>query len=255
MDSVKRHYLKTVTSPESQMIELELRELSGSEVLHAYPKGAADRPLPCVVFYHGFTSSKVVYSYFAVALAGAGFRVIMPDARDHGARFSGDAEQRMQQFWPILVNNFYEFPALRQAIIDQDWLLDGRLGVGGASMGGMTALGLMARHPEIKSVACLMGSGYLSTLSQTLFPSPQMPGELGEWDVGHQLAALANRPLMLWHGDEDDVVPAVESFRLRQALAEQGLDGQLTWRLQSGIKHRITVEAVDETVAFFRQHL
>lgn len=38
-------------------------------------------------FYHGFTSSSLVYSYFAVALAQAGLRVIMPDAPDHGSRF------------------------------------------------------------------------------------------------------------------------------------------------------------------------
>ncbi|AIQ99669.1 esterase [Pluralibacter gergoviae] len=237
------------------MIELACRELNGSEALIAWPRGAAARPLPCVVFYHGFTSSKVVYSYFAVALAGAGFRVIMPDAPDHGSRFSGDAQQRMQRFWPILVNSLHEFPALRRAIIDEGWLLDERLGVGGASMGAMTALGLMTRHAEIKCVASLMGSGYLSTLSQTLFPSPQMPGDLGEWDVGHQLAALANRKLLLWHGEEDDVVPAAESLRLQQALAELGWDANLTSRWQAGVRHRITPEALDETVRFFRQHL
>lgn len=237
------------------MIELALRELNGREVLIAWPRGEDARALPCVVFYHGFTSSKLVYSYFAVALAGAGFRVIMPDALDHGARFSGDDAGRMQRFWPILVNNFHEFPALRRAIIDEGWLLDDRLGVGGASMGGMTALGLMARHPEIKSVASLMGSGYLSTLSQTLFPSPHVPEELGEWDVGHQLTALATRPLLLWHGTEDDVVPAAESFRLQQALSEKGLDTQLTCRWQNGVRHRITPEAVEEAVSFFRQYL
>lgn len=46
------------------MIALEMRNLAGGEVLHAYPQGAADTALPCIVFYHGFTSSKLVYSYF-----------------------------------------------------------------------------------------------------------------------------------------------------------------------------------------------
>ncbi len=34
----------------------------------------------------------------------------------------------------------------------------------------MTALGIMTHHPELNSVACLMGSGYFRSLSQTLFP-------------------------------------------------------------------------------------
>ena len=57
------------------MIEIEIRRLGDHEILHAMPTGKRDKPLPVVVFYHGFTSSKLVYSYFAVALAQAGFRV------------------------------------------------------------------------------------------------------------------------------------------------------------------------------------
>lgn len=49
------------------MIEIESRELADIPVLHAYPVGQKDTPLPCVIFYHGFTSSSLVYSYFAVA--------------------------------------------------------------------------------------------------------------------------------------------------------------------------------------------
>ncbi len=104
------------------MIALEMRNLGGGEILHACPQESLDKPLPCIVFYHGFTSSKLVYSYFAVALAEAGFRVIMPDAPEHGARYQGDEAGRMQRFWPILQQNFREFPALREAIIAEGWL-------------------------------------------------------------------------------------------------------------------------------------
>lgn len=62
------------------MIELQSQTLAGLPVLHACPAGQAEAPLPCVVFYYGFSSSSLVYSYFAVALAQTGFRVVMPDA-------------------------------------------------------------------------------------------------------------------------------------------------------------------------------
>ncbi|ALR75139.1 esterase [[Enterobacter] lignolyticus] len=238
------------------MIELEVRNLAGGEILHACPRGAAAAPLPCVVFYHGFTSSKWVYSYFAVALADAGFRVIMPDADSHGARYDGDEKRRLQRFWPILLNSFAEFPALREAIARQGWLAEGRLAVAGASMGGMTALGIAARHPEVVCAASLMGSGYFTTLSQTLFPSPEVPtARLAEWDVAPRLSDLARRPLMLWHGEDDDIVPAGETRRLQQALQQAGLDNNLTCRWQAGVRHRITPEALDSTVAFFNAHL
>ena len=243
------------------MIELEIRHFGDHESVHAVPAGKRSQPLPVIIFYHGFTSSKLVYSYFAVALAQAGFRVVMPDAPDHGARFTGDEQARLGQFWPILYGSLTEFAGLRDALYQAGLVADDRLAVAGASMGGMTALGIMTHHPEVKSVACLMGSGYFTSLSQTLFPPPVQDGteallaSLAEWDVTRALPRLAERPLLLWHGGADDVVPAVETFRLQQALQREGLDGNLTCLWETGVRHRITPTALDATVDFFRQHL
>ena len=85
-------------------------------------------------FYHGFTSSKLVYSYFAVALAQAGFRVVMPDAPDHGARFTGDEQVRLGQFWQILHGSLTEFAGLRDALY-RGAGGESTAGGGGASMG------------------------------------------------------------------------------------------------------------------------
>ncbi|NIY47588.1 esterase [Cedecea colo] len=242
------------------MIEIYTEQLAGIEVLHAAPTGQKQNVLPTVLFYHGFTSSKLVYSYFAVALAQAGMRVVMPDAQGHGARFNGDDESRLRQFWPILKSNIDEFSQLRQALADRNLIEEGRLAVGGASMGGMTALGIMARHPEVSCVACLMGSGYFATLARTLFPPQEQQlnetlAMLAEYDVSKRLTRLADRPLLLWHGEEDDVVPAMETWRLQQALMQQGLDKHLTCLWEAGVKHRITPGALDATARFFTQHL
>lgn len=248
------------------MVEIYTERLAGIEVLHAVPAGKKDKALPTVVFYHGFTSSKLVYSYFAVALAQAGMRAIMPDAPRHGARYDGDAQTRLHQFWPILKSNIDEFLPIQQALAEQNLIAQGRLAVGGASMGGMTALGIMARHPELRCVACLMGSGYFMQLAKTLFPPlvVNSPDEqrrfdneiapLQDYDISNKLELIGNRPLLLWHGEDDDVVPAAETFRLQQALAQQGLDKHLTCLWAAGVKHRITPEALDATAQFFAGH-
>ena len=178
------------------MIEIEIRRLGDHEILHATPTGKRDKPLPVVVFYHGFTSSKLVYSYFAVALAQAGFRVVMPDAPDHGVRFTGDEQARLGQFWPILHGSLTEFSGLRDALYDAGLVADNRLAVAGASMGGMTALGIMTHHPEVRSVACLMGSGYFTSLAKTLFPPQdltEMTARLADWEVTRALPRVADR--------------------------------------------------------------
>lgn len=249
------------------MIEIQTDHFASNEVLHAFPAGKRQQPLPCVVFYHGFTSSKLVYSYFAVALAQAGFRVIMPDAPDHGARFSGNGERRLRQFWPILQGNLEEFAALRDALRQRNIIDGNRLAVGGASMGGMTALGIMSGHPEVRCVASLMGSGYFTSLARTLFPPLEVTNAaqqetfdailapLAKWEVTDQLERVADRPLLLWHGEADDVVPAAESFRLQQALTDTQRDANLTFLWEAGVAHRITPQALEATVSFFSRHL
>jgi len=241
------------------MIEINLDKLDGREFLHATPSGLRDTPLPTLFFYHGFLSSKLVYSYFAVALAQAGFRVIMPDADQHGARFNGDESQRLGQFWEILKTNIDEFSLLHQLATEKAWIADDNVAVAGASMGGMTALGIMAQHPEVRAVACLMGSGYFTSLADTLFPptaehKQQVIAGLASYDVEHQLARLGDRPLLLWHGEEDDVVPVTETQRLQTALVTSQLDKQLTYLLEPGVKHRITPLALSATTAFFEKH-
>lgn len=249
------------------MIELTTEALAGIECIHAAPSGCRHTPLPTVIFYHGFLSSKEVYAYFAVALAQAGFRAVLPDADMHGARDKGDADRRMTHFWEILRRNIDEMPVIEAALRAKHLIEEDRLALAGASMGGMSVLGAMARYPHIRSVACMMGSGYFMQLSQTLFPPlvVQTPGQqqafaqrmarLAEYDPCEQLSALANRPLLLWHGEADEVVPFAETQRLVTALREKGLDSQLRFLSEKGIGHKITPTALSALVSFFDRHL
>ncbi|KHN53688.1 esterase [Pectobacterium fontis] len=250
------------------MVEMSLDKLgSGIEAIHAVPVGRREQPLPTIFFFHGYTSSKEVYSYFGYALAQAGFRVILPDAAMHGARYSGDDAQRLRHFWDILQSNIEELPDY-VAEYRQRGLIEGeRIGVCGASLGGMSALGCMARYPWITAVAAFMGSGYFSTLSSTLFPPvpadcaenqpilQALAAKLADYDVSTRLDALSDRPLLVWHGDADDVVPAAESARLHQALQACDKLTNLTYLTEPGVTHRITPTALQAGADFFRRAL
>ncbi|MCB5301880.1 esterase [Yersinia bercovieri] len=249
------------------MIEMSLENINGIEVIHSAPAGQRQQPLPTIFFYHGYTSSKEVYSYFAYAFAQAGFRTIAPDADMHGARFNGNETQRLSHFWEILKSNIDELPALKQHY-QQAGLIDGdRIGVAGASMGGMTTLGAFARYPWVSVAADFMGSGYFNSLAHSLFP-PLEAGQgvspavferrlapLADYDLTHQLDVIAGRPLLVWHGEADDVVPAEESERLVQALRASGGDQHLTYLTEAGIGHKITPTALTAGVKFFVKNL
>jgi fermentation-respiration switch protein FrsA (DUF1100 family) len=250
------------------MIEIYDEWVGDIAVIHAVPAGQHDKPLPTVFFYHGYTSSKEVYSYFAYALAKAGFRVVLPDAPMHGERFDGNEQKRLAQFWEILQRNIDELPAIKERFQQRGLIAGDRIGVAGASMGGMTTLGAMTRYPWIKAAASLMGAGYFSSLAQTLFPPLDEQGNslnaasfaariapLADYSVDHRLESFAKRPLLLWHGDADDVVPATESLHLANELRQRGWDKQLTFLTEPGVKHRITPAALSATAAFFQRSL
>ncbi|KHT05207.1 esterase [Pectobacterium brasiliense] len=250
------------------MVEMSLDKLgSGIETIHAAPAGRREQPLPTIFFFHGYTSSKEVYSYFGYTLAQAGFRVILADAAMHGARYDGNDARRLRHFWDILQSNIEELPGY-VAEYRQRGLIDGeRIGVCGASLGGMSALGCMARYPWISAVAAFMGSGYFSTLSSALFPPVPADSEenqavlqtlaskLADYDVTTRLDALSDRPLLVWHGEADDVVPAAESARLYQALQARNKLANLTYLTEPGVGHRITPTALQAGADFFRRTL
>jgi len=74
-------------------------DIDGIAAIHAAPADRADEPLPTIFFFHGFnTSSKEITSYFGYMLALAGFRVVLPEADMHGARFDGDTTGRLRCF-------------------------------------------------------------------------------------------------------------------------------------------------------------
>lgn len=249
------------------MVEMHQESVGGIDVIHAVPAGQYHQPLPTIFFYHGFTSSKDVYSYFGYALAKAGFRAILPDADLHGARFDGDDYRRLGHFWDILRANIDELPALKNFFADQGLIAGDRIGVCGASLGGMTALGALARYPWLRVAAEFMGSGDYMRLSHTLFPPVPLTSSarqkeferrmapLAEYEVFHQLDKLGDRPLLLWHGEADPLVPAAESRRLYEALTARDLAGQVTYLTEPGIGHKITVSALAAAAAFFKRHL
>lgn len=249
------------------MVELFEEEVEGIQIIHAVPAGKYHELLPTVFFYHGFTSSKEIYSYFGYTLAKAGFRVILPDALMHGARAEPDQGVLLKNFWRILQNNVTELALLKETFVARGLADEKRLGVGGVSMGGMTTMAALVHYPWVKAAANLMGSGYFSSLSDTLFPSYGADTELSREDFERQTALLlsldisnktsliAKKPLFVWHGEKDDLVPYIESLKLKQALESFNQAANLTFISEPQAGHKVSVNGSIHATDFFATHL
>lgn len=246
------------------MIEERVGEVP---VIHAAPQDRLHQPLPTVVLFHGYTSSKELNTFLAYMLARRGCRVVLPEADLHGERYDGDEDRRLRRFWDILGTSIDELPACCEHYRSRGLVDGGRIGVAGTSMGGFAALGCMVRYPWIRATAAYMASGYFLELSRTLYPplgsyGPANAAEharrmrrLAGDEVAGRLERIADRPLLLWHGQRDDIVPYGESERLREELAERGLDKRLEFIGDPRGVHKLSMAASVAGVEFFARHL
>ena len=109
-------------------------------------------PLPLIIYYHGWQTAKELVLTQGRKLAAKNFRVLLPDAANHGERKTKTSEIPSLTFWDSIQTNLYEFGFLVD-YFENLGLVMGKIGVG-----GITTCMLLTQHPEINVAACVMGS-------------------------------------------------------------------------------------------------
>jgi|SRR5690625_1187802 len=229
-----------------------------------------DEPLPTVVYFHGFTSAKEHNLPFAHLLAKENYRVILPDSQWHGERENNISETKKQlSFWEIVLENIQDAQTIKQYLDDQQLIDSDRFGVAGTSMGGVTTAALLTTYDWINVAAILMGSPKITAFAQWLleqFPDKsKLPDEnkiaklmetLAKYDLSSQLHTLKNRPLLLWHGDADRVVPFNHAAQFyEQAKQVYTNDQHLQFIQAPDQDHKVSRAAILKTVTWFKKYL
>lgn len=207
----------------------------GIPLLNAAPENRFEEALPTVVFFHGHMSAKEHNLHYAYQLVNKGMRVIMPDAHLHGDRDEGlDEIQMSLRFWEIVLTSIEELAAIH-TIIDEKKLAKGEIGIGGTSMGGITALGALTVYPWIKAASVMMGAANYVQLAKAQMAQFESKGfklpitdeerkkmldTLARFDGTKNRTAFKQRPLFFWHGEQDTTVPFDPTFNFYNALKE-----------------------------------
>lgn len=209
------------------MITTEKIDIEGIPSLKIEQHSQKDRPLPVVLFWHGWTSVKERNLYYAYLLAEEGFRVIMPEAMGHGERKEEIPEQeRHVAFFPIVIKSIDESAKIRTYCLEKGWVKEGHFSMAGTSMGAIITLGSLAVYDWVKAAVSLMGTPYLVGFAKGMIQAYQKAGltlpyseeelqkmmeGLEPFDLGKQPRKVKNRPLLFWHGKKDPLVPYVQS--------------------------------------------
>ena len=223
------------------------------------PKGGDGRPQPLVVMPHGGPEIRDHQGYdpWAQALAAQGWMVLQPNFRGSGGYGRAFAKAGWKH-WDDLMQADVEDSV--DLLIRQRRADPGRIAVLGASYGGYAALMGAVRRPGFyKAVVSVAGPSDLTEMMR--FQKRTARGDFTVYDFWSQRmgdpvadAALLQRaspvnhaaeiaaPVLLVHGDRDEIVPPAQSQLMAAALraADKSVQiheipgaGHTNWGLQA----------------------
>ncbi len=179
-----------------------------------------DGPLPTIVFYHGWSSTKENQRFRGFILSNLGCQVVIPDAIYHGERNPinyEDDNKAAKYFWRVILNNVEEFDILAEELINKYDSDPENMIVAGQSMGGFTSAGVFAHSKNVKTSVILNGSFnwkmsnqiFLKQLTSDTVEERDLIEKVELSDPMNNLHKLIDRPLLMLHGAEDDVVSKI----------------------------------------------
>lgn len=243
------------------------RTISKIPVLEVVNKDLRKKKIPIIILYHGWKSSKELILTQARKLADKNFRVIVPDAMNHGKRKQAISSIPSFTFFNSIQGNIAEFDTLINFYREIKLLDDDTIGVGGYSMGGMTTSALMTQHPEIKVGASIMGSPTPVLYSQRVqklvaaagysYPKdlPLMLSWLKNYDLSLQPEKLANRPFLMWHGTADKRIPFAEPRDFYAEIKDKDYAQNTKFWVGQDEGHLVTTELMSQIADFFEENL
>lgn len=225
-------------------------------------------PLPLIIYYHGWQSSKELVLTQARKLAEKGFRVVLPDAMNHGERKNGPISTVPSvTFWSSIQYNIVEFSQLVYHYQKNELIKDELIGVGGVSMGGMTTSCLLTQHAEIKVAACIMGTPaplkYFERIMArarkmgTFIPEdlPLLLVWIANYDLSVYPEKIANRPVLFWHGTEDQKIPYEDVDDFFTIIENESYSDHTEFLIGQGEGHLVKGATMDTVTEFFSKKL
>jgi uncharacterized protein len=266
--------LRCNTKGDTFMVIIENIHISNIPCLHVVKHSLKHEKSPIVIFIHGYTSAKEHNLHYAYILAEAGIRVVLPDTIYHGEREESISEMdKNMKFWEIVIHTIYEIAAIKDHFIHQELVDEGRIGLAGTSMGGIITLGALTQYNWIQAAVCLMGNPYYEKFAvmqvehfkKMGIQLPLSDDELKEniqslrpYDLSLAPEKTAGRPIMFWHGEKDEVVPFIHTYRFYENVLKplySNNEENLRFIRDPKAGHKVTREGLLATVDWFKKNL
>ena len=219
-----------------KLIEIEHQNWDGIPLLICTKKGQKESPLPTVTYLHCITGAKEDYLSIGYLLAEQGFRVILPDAHLHGERESEESNNLELHFFEIIEKSIADIALIYEKLNQDRLVKNGSFALAGTSLGGITTAVALTIYPWISHAGMMMGTALYHRFSSTVIKQAEEHGvelplskqeitdlltNLKRYDLSLNLDRLENRPLFIWHGEKDEIVPYQHAVDFYQQVKER----------------------------------
>lgn len=252
-------------------MNIQKRLIHDLSLLEVVKTDLNQKSLPTVFFYHGWEGYKERVLEEAYRLAEQDFRVILPDAYNHGERKKTPTHDPMS-FWEVVGETVKEFPKLVDVYVREGKTQADRVGVAGLSMGGIISSAILTQYDWVNSASILMGSPAPIQLTEWILANNAVESQLSEIVkdkefVQKKLAELApisldlhanrlaGRPLYIWHGSEDQVVPVEFTQKFVQDNQDKDYGANIQFEITEGVGHKVPGEIIQRMSVYFQRFL
>lgn len=220
---------------------------------------AHDNKHVTIILYHGWGSSIYNQTFLASILTNFGYTVIIPEIIYH------DSRQPLSNYFSKTIMEQYFWRTILQSVEDVQMFIHGlslsdhKLIVLGSSMGGFIASGAFVQEQQIDALININGSGAWLT-SEEMFQK-QGSNAYSDIDAIKQLDPvnflhnLRNRPILLLHGLEDQIIsPIGQQTFYEHALASGKVENSnLSLTLYPHINHSISLPMLENIVNWMEE--
>lgn len=253
------------------MINLNKEVIGDISLLHMVKADIAEESLPTVVYFHGYLGEKEGSLTPAYKMVEKGLRVILPDSKYHGERNEKlSSREKDLVFWEIVLQNIAELEIIKNHFVKKALTDEKRIGIGGTSMGGITTSAALAQYDWIKAAAVLMGTPKITSYAEQLIDIfndsheekiaksdvEEALQQLEPYDLSLHPEKLQQRPFMMWHGINDDLVPIElnDSF-YQQIKANYTNEEDLSYIREQDRMHHLSRLSMVSAAEWFSKHL
>lgn len=208
-----------------------------------------------IVNFHGWGSEINRQSFFSQVFAKYGYTVVSPEVSKHeeGNRLEdyhapGELEKYL---WDIVVNTVKGAKVFLQHMQREDFAKGKKVVVYGNSMGGFIASGAFVQNEWIDGLINMNSSGdwhavYEADVRQTI-ADMKIPADFHEMNPLNCVDKTNNRPVLLLHGEDDDIVLKSCQLNFLEKLNEIGNENVI-YNEYWHVNHTVSLDMIGDII-------